>query len=73
MTGTHPYLITCETWNQLAWSLNKVTETKFARQYLPSTSHGSETSLHVFVDAIVKSYGAAAYLCDQTQARQRTE
>ena len=59
----------CETWNQLAWSLNKVTETKFARQYLPSTSHGSETSLHVFVDASVKFYGVAAYLCDQTQAR----
>ena len=35
----------CETWNQLAWSFNKVTETKFARQYLPSTSHGSETSV----------------------------
>ena len=59
----------CETRNQLAWSFNKVTETKFARQYLPSTSHGSETSLHAFVDASVKSYGAAAYLCDQTQAR----
>ena len=56
----------CETWNQLAWSFNAVTEKKFDRQYLPSTSHGSETSLHVFVDASVKSYGAAEYLCDQT-------
>ena len=59
----------CETWNQLAWSFNKVTESKFARQYLASTCHCSETSLHIFIDASVKSYGAAEYLCDQTQAR----
>ena len=58
-----------ETWNQLAHSLNKVTAVKFPRQFLPSTSVDSNTCLHVFVDASVKSYGAAAYICNQSQTR----
>ena len=58
-----------ETWNQLARSLNRDTEVKFTRQLFPSANSDSETSLHIFVDASVKSYGAVAYTCDQFQAR----
>ena len=63
----------CETWNQLARPLNRVTEVKFTRQSLPSTSIDSEPGLHIFVDASVKSYGAAAYICDKSQARLVTQ
>ena len=57
----------CETWNQLAESLNRATHVKFSRQFLPSVNSG--TSLHIFVDASIKSYGAAAYICDQSQSK----
>ena len=55
-----------DTWNQLARSLNRVTEVKFIRQLFPSANSDSEStrSLHIFVDASVKSYGAAAYICE---------
>ena len=55
-----------DTWNQLARSLNRVTEVKFTRQLFPSANSDSEStcSLHIFVDASVKSYGAAAYICE---------
>ena len=43
------------------------TEVKFTRQFIPSTSF--ETCPHIFVDASVKSYGAAAYISNQSQAR----
>ena len=57
----------CETWNQLSRSLDRVTEVKFTRQFIPSTSF--ETCPHIFVDASVKSYGAAAYISNHSQAR----
>ena len=59
-----PTMMPCETWAQLVASLNKVTKMKLARQFLPSTKCDSWASLHIFVDASDKSYGAAAYLCD---------
>ena len=58
--------VICETSNQLAATLNKVTKLKFARQFLTSTKCDSKASLPIFVDASVNSYGAAAYLCNQS-------
>lgn len=57
-------------WNLLARDLNQATELKFQRQYFePKTDkNSSSVHLHVFVDASVKSYGAAVYVCNAQQS-----
>ncbi|XP_052237671.1 uncharacterized protein LOC127848982 [Dreissena polymorpha] len=54
-----------ETWQQLAEDLNTVTNFSFPRQYCSSSS---KMCLHVFVDASIRSYGAAAYIVSETEA-----
>ena len=56
-------------WTNLACDLNDVMKTTMARSYLPANaSHQNQTTLHVFVDASTKSYGATAYLCSENKS-----
>jgi len=54
-----------ETWQQLAEDLNTVTNFSFSRQYCSSSP---KVRLHIFVDASIRSYGAAAYIVSETEA-----
>ncbi|XP_052227388.1 uncharacterized protein LOC127842105 [Dreissena polymorpha] len=53
-------------WSNIPADLNTATEMTVKRQFLSSTDDGKETKspkeLHVFVDASMKSYGAATYV-----------
>ena len=52
-----------EKWLTLSKDLQTAIQTEIPRRYFPSSSTWpSSTSLHVFVDASVKAYGAAAYI-----------
>lgn len=51
----------CKTWNKITLNVRQTTEMSFPRQ--PHTmSPTTDTTLHVFVDASPKAYGAVAYL-----------
>ena len=54
-------------WTDLATDLNTVTSMRFARKFLESGN--DNLMLHIFVDASTRSYGAAAYICNNDQSR----
>ena len=61
------------TWSDIATDLNTVVrETSLQRQLLRTddvTGSDALPELHVFVDASVKAYGAAAYICNKKESR----
>ncbi|XP_053380934.1 uncharacterized protein LOC123562061 [Mercenaria mercenaria] len=63
-------------WNKLAEDLNTVTDTEFSRQYIRQSKHKqtinnsrTKSTLHVFVDSSLKSYGAAVYIVNADGSR----
>ena len=54
-------------WTDLATDLNTVKSMRFARKFLESGN--DNLMLHIFVDASTRSYGAAAYICNNDQSR----
>jgi len=54
-----------EAWSRIAKDLNTVTTIEFPRHYGGSSP---SSSLHVFVDASISSYGAAAYIVNGTES-----
>ena len=65
-----PDVIT-QQWESIANDLNLATEVTLPRYYFTTadeTHTADDNILHVFVDASMKSYGAAAYLCNRNQS-----
>lgn len=59
-----------QTWNSLATDLQQALNTTVQEQFLRKTSEpGSDISVHVFVDASTKSYGAAAYISNNSNSK----
>ena len=56
-------------WNCIAKDLNTVTQITFSRQYLSNPTESEKRRLHIFVDASMASYGAAAFICDKEESR----
>ncbi|XP_053390747.1 uncharacterized protein LOC128553594 [Mercenaria mercenaria] len=63
-------------WNKLAEDLNTVTDTEFSRQYIRQSKHKqtinnsrTKSTLNVFVDSSLKSYGAAVYIVNADGSR----
>ena len=56
-------------WNCIAKDLNTVTQITFSRQYLSNPTESEKRRLHIFVDACMASYGAAAFICDKEESR----
>ncbi|XP_053380273.1 uncharacterized protein LOC128548811 [Mercenaria mercenaria] len=59
-------------WHTLSFDLNSAQTMTLPRLLLPTASSGLDRTsgqLHVFVDASMASYGAAAYICYSTDAR----
>jgi len=57
-------------WSSIANDLNKTVGKSFPRQYFPQMNQArniDDITLHVFVDASERSYGAVAYLCHRDQ------
>ncbi|XP_060568770.1 uncharacterized protein LOC132727351 [Ruditapes philippinarum] len=56
-----------QSWSSLAKDLNTVATFKFPRRYFSETGEtgsDSRTTLQIFVDASIRSYGATAFICN---------
>ena len=55
-------------WTNLKKDIIKATQITFPRHYFTESNNLDDLELHVFVDASVKAYRVAAYVCKRRQS-----